>query len=113
MSHTAQRFLTGLRAAPAGFGADLAMFVFARVTLALLAAETARKCTSIEHTADHLLIRPGSAGRETARNGANVGAIKVETDALGQVPHLILGQARVRAGRARLCARVAFLDTAD
>jgi hypothetical protein len=83
MSHTAQRFLTGLRAAPARFGADPAMFVLAGVTLTLLAAETARKGTNIEHTADHLLIRPGSAGRETAGCGANVRAINVEADTLG------------------------------
>jgi hypothetical protein len=89
------------------------MFVFASVPPALLAAKTARNGTNVEHSADHLLIRPGSAGRETTRNGANVGAVNIEADALGQVAHVILGQARIGAGRAYLSTRVAFLNTAD
>jgi hypothetical protein len=113
MSHTAQRFLTGLHAALASLGADPAMFVFAGVTPALIAAKTARNGANVEHAADHLLIRPGSAGRETARYGANVGAIKVEADALREFPHTFLSQARVGARRACLCTRVAFLNTAD
>jgi hypothetical protein len=58
MSHTAQRFLTCLHAALASLGADPATFVFAAVTLALIAAKTARDGTDVEHAADHLLIRP-------------------------------------------------------
>ncbi|WP_216442229.1 hypothetical protein, partial [Arcanobacterium phocae] len=49
-------------------------------------------------------------GQHPACGGANIGAVKVQPDALPQVGHHVLGQARVRAGRTGLSALETGLD---
>ena len=66
---------------PAGVGANSTVFVLS-MALALIPAETACGSTDVEHSADQLLVGPSSASRETACDGANVGAVKIETNAL-------------------------------
>jgi hypothetical protein len=104
MSHTPHGVLTALHTPLASLGADAAVFEFAGVTLALLGAKTACSCTNVQHTANDIVVRPCTAGCEATSDGTNVGAIKIEADALRQIAHLFLSQARIGAGRARLCA---------
>ncbi|MBJ7401934.1 MAG: hypothetical protein JHD07_00950 [Bradyrhizobium sp.] len=59
------------------------MFVHLSVFFAFLGAEPARRGTGIEHSADHLLVRPGSAGGDPPGDVADVGAVHIQPDALG------------------------------
>lgn len=111
--HTLPGFLTRVHAPAARLGADPAMFVHAGVLLAFVPTEPTSGGAGVQHSADHLLVRSGSAGRHPAGDVADVCAIKVQPDALGQRSDVVLCQAGVRAGCAGLGAGVAFLDTAN
>jgi hypothetical protein len=89
------------------------MFVHLGVLLALVGAKPACRGTGVEHSPDHLLVRPGSAGRDPAGDVANVGAIQVQSDTLGERFHVVFSEAGVCAGRAALRAGVTFLDATD
>jgi len=111
--HAARHLLTGLHAAAAAFGADTAMFMHAGVLLTLVGATAAGGGAHAEHPAHDFVVRARAAGRDAAHDVADVGAIQVQTDALGQFLHHAFGQAGVGARRAGLGAGVAFFDTAD
>src|SRR6185436_11860400 len=111
--HAARQFLAGLHAAAAAFRADAAMFMHGCVLPALLRAKPAGGGADAEHAAHHLVIGTGPAGHDAAGDAADVGAIEVEADALGQLLHHALRQAGVGTGGAGLGAGVTFLDAAD
>src|SRR6185312_4117210 len=111
--HAARQFLAGLHAAAAAFGADAAMFMHGRVRLALLGAQLAGGGADAEHAAHHFVIGTGAACHDPAGDVANIGAIEIQPDALGELLHHALRQAGVGAGGANLGAGITFLDAAD
>src|SRR6185369_3014543 len=111
--HAARQFLAGLHAAAAAFRTDAAMFMHRGVGLALLGAKPAGGGADAEHAAHHVVIGTGPAGQDAAGDVADVGAIKVQADTLGQLLHHALRQAGVGAGGAGLGAGITFLDAAD
>ena len=104
MSHAAERGLAGLFAAAAGFSADAAVLVHARMALAFLRAQAAGNGAGLQHPADDLLVRPRPAGGHGAGDGTDVGTVEIEADALRQLLHHVLAQAGIGTGRADLCA---------
>jgi len=113
MRHHPSDLFASLQASPAHFRADSAMLVHPGVFLAFLRAKPARGGAGVQHPADHLFVRPGSAGGEPAGDIANIGAIEVEPDTLGQRLDHILGQTGIRAGSAGLGAGVALFDATN
>src|SRR6476659_9756878 len=113
MRHAARQFLAGLHAATAAFGADAAMFMHGCVPLALLGAQPAGGGADAEHASHHFVIETCPAGQDATGDVADVGAIEIQADALGQLVHHALRQAGVGAGSAGLGARITFLDAAD
>jgi hypothetical protein len=89
------------------------MRVHAGVSLTLIRAKPARGSASVKHAADHLVVKPGPAGRKPAGDVANVGAIEIEPDALCERVDRILGKAGVRAGGTGLGTGVTFLNATD
>ena len=82
-----------------------------RVTLALLGARAAGSCTRAEERLEGLGV-PGADGQRTGECFAGSRADPVEPDAGGELGDIVLGQARVGAGRAGLGAIEARVDTA-
>ena len=80
------------------------MFMHGGVRLALLGAQPAGGGAYAEHAAHHFVIETGPAGHDAAGDVADVGAIQIQADALGQVLHHALRQAGVGAGGAGLRA---------
>src|SRR5215207_615523 len=111
--HATCQFLAGLHAAAAAFRADAAMFMHGRVLLALLRAKPAGGGADAEHAAHHFVIGTCPPGHDAAGDVADVGAIEVQADALGQLLHHALRQAGVGTGGTGLGAGIAFLDAAD
>ena len=74
-----------LLADPAGFGADAAMLVRARVMLAHLGASAARRNARQELRFDHALVGFDQARQDSAGGEADVGAIEIEADASGEI----------------------------
>src|SRR5581483_7289939 len=89
MSHAASRLVAGPHAASAGLGADPAMRMHLRMLLALLGAQPAGGCTGVEHAADHLLVRARAPRRKASGDVADIGAIEVQPDALGQFRDIV------------------------
>lgn len=89
------------------------MLVHAGVAIAFLAAQAAGRCAGFQHTAYHLLVRTGPTGGNRSGGGANVGAIEIQANALGQLLDHVLTQAGVGAGCADLGTRVALLNAPD
>src|SRR5699024_10350330 len=104
-----QQLGAGLLAATASLGADLAVLVHARMLLALLGAGLARRLTGLEQCTVEGIVLARLTGQDSAGRLADVGAILVQADALGQLRHLVLGQAGVRAGGTGLGALEAGL----
>jgi hypothetical protein len=113
MRHDESDLLAGLHAAAAGVGANAAVLMHTGVLLALVRAKPARRGTGMEHAADHFVVRSGPARGNSAGDVANISAIEIDPDALGQRFDHFLGQAGVCAGGAGLGAGIAFLDTTD
>lgn len=78
--------MTGLFAGPhaalTGIGANTAMFVHAGMSLAFIAAESARCTAGVEHPLDDFFIGPGSPCRDASGDVADVGAVQVHSYAL-------------------------------
>ena len=111
--HGLEGFRAGALAAPAGLGADFAVFVMLRMLLALFRAEAAGRAASLDDRRQDLFIRARAARGHGAGRNADIGAVKIEPDALLELLNVVLGEAGVCAGRAGLRARVTFLDTAQ
>lgn len=108
--HRGQQLGTGLLTASTGVGADLAVLVHADVLLALLGAGPARLLARREQGSVECEVHPGLTGEDPVDGLADVGAVLVPADALGQVRHHVLGQAGVGTGGAGLGAFEAGLD---
>lgn len=113
MCQAGPRLFAGAHAPAARVGADPAMFMHLSVFFTFLAAEPARRCTGIEHSSDHLLVGPGSAGRDPPGDVADVCAVHIQSDALGQGFYIVFRKTRVGARRACLRTGVALLDAAN
>src|SRR5438874_10073260 len=84
VSHTASHLLACLHAPPARFCAYAAVFMFARVPVAFVAAQATRCRAGDEHPTNELVIRAGASGSDASCDVADVGAVEIEADALGQ-----------------------------
>lgn len=104
MGHAAPGLLASLHATPAFFRTDAAVFVFLGMPFALVPAQTASRGASVEHAPDHFLVGAGPSCRESARDIADVSAIEVEPDALGQFLDFVLGKTGIGTRRANLRA---------
>jgi hypothetical protein len=113
MRHAASGFFAGLHASAANVCTNLAMLMHAGVLFALVRANPACRRAYMKHATDHLLVEPGPARRESARDVADIGAIEVEPDALGERLDLFFREASIRAGGASLRARIAFFNAPD
>jgi hypothetical protein len=89
------------------------MLVLVRVAVALLATQAAGKRAGFQHGQDAFLVSAGAPYGQRSGRLADVGAIKIQADALAKLGHHVLVEASVGAGRAALGAREAFLDAAD
>jgi hypothetical protein len=87
--------------------------MFARVPVAFVAAQATRCRAGDEHPTNELVIRAGASGSDASCDVADVGAVEIEADALGQLLDHFLGKASVGARGARLGAGIALLDAAD
>jgi hypothetical protein len=85
VSHTAAHLLARLHALAARFRAYAAVFVPARVPLAFIAAQATRRRAGDEHPTNELVIRAGAPGGDASRDIADIGAVEIEPDALGQL----------------------------
>jgi hypothetical protein len=113
VSHTAAHLLARLHALAARFRAYAAVFVPARVPLAFIAAQATRRRAGDEHPTNELVIRAGAPGGDASRDIADIGAVEIEPDALGQLLDHFLGKASVGARGARLGAGITLLDATD
>jgi hypothetical protein len=113
MRHAARGRNAGLHAFPAGVGADSAMFMLLRVTLAFLSAQTAGGSASIQHPPEDFLVGTGPARRDASGHVADIGAIEIEPDTLPQILDHLLRKTGIRAGGACLSAGIALLDTVN
>ena len=108
-----QRGLAGARAISTRGRANLAMLVLAAVPSAFLLAHPAGKRARLDHGSDDLLVRSRPPRRDRARGRADIRAVEVQPDTLGQLPNRWFREAGIRARHARLCAVVAALDTRE
>lgn len=99
-----------LLAAAAGLGADAAVLVAVGVLLALLGTQSAGCAEGFDLLADERVLWLRLPGENAAGNRADVGTVEVGTDALAEPVELLLGEARVGAGRASLLALGARVD---
>jgi hypothetical protein len=95
-SDAASSFLAGLFATAAAFCADPAVLMVSCVALAFLCAGSAGQGTGFNHGTQHLLIGAGTARGEIAGRNADVGAIKIEPDALSELLDHPFGQMGIR-----------------
>jgi hypothetical protein len=102
-----------LHALAARFRAYAAVFVPARVPLAFITAQATRRRAGDAHPTNELVIRAGAPGGEASRDIADIGAVEIEPDALGQLLDHFLGKASVGARGARLGAGITLLDATD
>jgi hypothetical protein len=102
-----------LHALAARFRAYAAVFVPARVPLAFITAQATRRRAGDEHPTNELVIRAGAPGGDASRDIADIGAVEIEPDALGQLLDHFLGKASVGARGARLGAGITLLDATD
>src|SRR5699024_3267921 len=100
----------GLLTATTGVRADLAMLVHAGVLLTLLGTGPARRLARLEQCTVEGDVLACLTGQYSAGGLADVGAVLVQANALGQIRHHVLGQAGVRAGGTGLSALEAGLD---
>lgn len=107
------RHSAGILAASASLRTDSAMHVLTCVPLALLGASGARQPAHLECRAQYVLVRAGAPGGQRPGGLAYIGAIHVRANALAQLLHGGLGQARIGATDAGLCAAEAFFDASD
>lgn len=108
--HGAPGLLADPHAAAAGFGADAAMFVLARMLLAFVRTHAARRRAGVKHAPDHFVVRAGVPRRHAAGDIADIRAIEIEANALCQRLHAFLREAGVGAGRTGLRAGITLLD---
>src|SRR5688572_23894237 len=106
------RFPAAALTAPAHVGADPAMLHMLAMLRAFVAAQPAGEGARLQRGGEHALVRSGAARRELAGRETEVGAVEVQSDALAQLGDLLLGEARVGAGRAGLGAGEAIFDAA-
>ncbi|KAK0342237.1 hypothetical protein LTR94_023029 [Friedmanniomyces endolithicus] len=89
------------------------MLVHLGVFLTFDSAIRAGLGASLEHALDQCLVAAGATRGEAGRGQADVGAIKIEADALGEILHHILGQAGIGADVAHRGAAVSRFDRAN
>ena len=102
------RLAAGILAAPAGVGADAAMFVDLAVMTALLGADMAGERAGLEQRAHDREIFAGTPRRHARQGEAEVGAIEIAADALPQAFDIGLGQTGVGADGAGFGAGMAL-----
>jgi hypothetical protein len=105
--------VTGAFAVAACFAADPAMLMRGSVLFAFLRTSTAGTATNLQQLREHVRIAPGASRRESARSQADIGAVEIQADALPQLLHARLGEARISATRTHLRAIETFLDAAN
>ncbi|CCQ47529.1 putative uncharacterized domain protein [Pseudarthrobacter siccitolerans] len=110
LSERGQKFLAGRFAAAAGLGADPAVIVHSGVPFALVTTCFAGSTTGLQNGAGEVGVIAGMPGQDVAGCYADVGAVEVGADALGQVSDHVFAQARVGARGAGLRALEAGLD---
>jgi hypothetical protein len=113
VSHAASHLLARLHAPPARFCADAAVLVLTRVPLAFVAAQATSCRAGEEHPTNELVIRAGASRGDASRDVADVGAVEIEANALGQILDHVLGKASVAARGARLGTGITLLDATD
>lgn len=89
--------VAGLFAATAMFRADAAVLMHARVLLAFLRTACARNGAGLQRRHNYRLVTASAASTEGARRQANVGAVKVEPDALPQLGNHFLRHTSISA----------------
>jgi hypothetical protein len=102
-----------VRAGPAAFGADAAVFVPLGMARAFFTAHLAGCRAQLERGAKHPFIRSGAARGEVCRHPANVGAIEVQADTLPQVFDVRFRHARIGARRTVPRACQTLVDAID
>ena len=110
----AEELVTGLLARSACLGADAAVRHVhpLSVSLALVAAASARLRASFEQPPGHLRIGAHLPRKGATRRLADIGAVEVEPDAARQLLDLVLAETRVCARGTRLRTVEAGVDTA-
>ena len=108
-----QCVLAGLLAATTRIGANCAMFMFVPEPRAFISAQPTGSGACPQHFADDFKVRAGLARRNGCCNSANVGAIKIEPNALPQFLNAVFAEAGISAARADQGAIAAFADAAN
>jgi hypothetical protein len=102
-AHCREQVIASLFAPAAGFCTDPAMLVHASMLFAFITAGLAGCPASLQDGAGDIGVVASVPGKDVTRCSANVSAVKVGPDALGQFRDHVLAQACIGAGRARLC----------
>ena len=89
------------------------MLMHLGVLLAFDRAIRASLGASLEHPLNQRLVAADATRGEAGRGQADVGAIKIEADALGEVLDHVLGQAGIGADVAQRGAAISRLDRAN
>jgi len=105
-AHRGEKVVAGRLAAAAGLGAQAAVLHahVAGVSLALIAARTARPRAGQKDASRRLQLEGRLAREDPAGRPAQVGAVQAEPYAAGQVVEVLFAEAGVRAGGAGLGA---------
>jgi hypothetical protein len=112
-AHCREQSAAGILAPAAGLGADTAVLVVWRVTLAFVPAHTAGQRTCFDHGAKNGQISFGLTDRDPGGRRADVAAVEAEANAPSHVPDVRLSQVRIRATRASIRTVRALGDTAN
>jgi hypothetical protein len=105
--------VAGAFALPAGLGADTAMFVMTGMFVAFVGAQAAEVGAGLQHLDHQDRGGGGSSGQHRPGTGAGIRTIEIQPDATGKPRGIFLGEARVSAGDAGLCAIEAGFNALD
>ena len=89
------------------------MLMHTGMTLTLFRTDPACRCANIQHASNNIFFRPGSPSANTPGDVADVGAIQIKTNTLGEVVYGVFGDACISTRSAYLGTRIAFLYAAD
>lgn len=80
------------------------MLVLRRMALAFLTADPTNLRADLQHRTENILVRAGASRTDSARRGADIGAVEIEADTSAQLRDAVLRETSVRASDAGLRA---------
>jgi hypothetical protein len=101
LADSGEQIAARLLAAATNLGADTAMVVVGRVTIALLGTRTTRDHARLDRGANQTEVGLGLTGHDPAGVLTHVGAVEIETNTPHQFGHVRLAEAGVGAAGAR------------